>query len=277
MKKRDDFHPSVVEALARRASYICSNPNCRSLTLFPSKQDSTKTIFLGVAAHITAAAQGGPRYDPSLTPEERSSIENGIFLCTFCASLIDKNKGADFPTEILRNWKNEHEQWISNNLNKSMDSLSGYIQAAEEKNRRQGTLHALVHELYVNLNILLDAKFNPSDEQIGRPVIYPRLMVATTDNAIASGVFRDTTDKKLFRLLYSWKEIAHDFNHRLDVTEQYIFSDPSPKTVTLWQTKLTRTGRTLPSVKDALRNLLEFLLTKYSDESGIDKDTTLFE
>ena len=185
MKKRDNFSPGIVEALAKRASYICSNPSCRSLTLFPSNHAATKTIFLGIAAHISAAAQGGPRYDPLLTPEQRSSIENGIFLCTTCASVIDKNNGVDFPTETLICWKNEHEAWVRNSLNRSVTSLADSIQSINEQNRRKDILYALVHELYVNLNILLDNKFNPTDEQLGKPYVYPRLMVSTADNAIA--------------------------------------------------------------------------------------------
>ena len=34
-------------------------------------------------------AQGGPRYDASMTPEERKSFENGIWLCQSCSKLID--------------------------------------------------------------------------------------------------------------------------------------------------------------------------------------------
>jgi hypothetical protein len=277
MNTRDDFPKPVVQALAKRSAYICANPKCRSLTLFPSKEDLSRTLFLGVAAHITAAAEGGPRYDSSLTTEQRSSMENGIFLCAFCSSLIDRNNGIDFPAAILKSWKNEHEDWIRNNLNKSADSLSDYIQAAEEKRRRQDALHALVHELYVNMNILHDPKYNPPDGQTGTFVVYPRLLMETADHNIASGSLRSATDKKLLRLLYSWKEIGHDFNHRLDVMEQCVLKDPSIRNISSWQTKLTRTGRTLPSVRANLQNLLERLVSEYSAESGIDRNTILFE
>ena len=182
-----------------------------------------------------------------------------------------------FLLAILKSWKNEHEDWIRNNLNKSADSLSDYIQAAEEKRRRQDSLHALVNELYVNMNILHDPKYNPPDGQTGTFVVYPRLLMETAAHTIASGSLRSATDKKLLRLLYSWKEIGHDFNHRLDVMEQYVLRDPSIKNINSWQTKLTRTGRTLPSVRANLQNLLELLVNEYSAESGIDRDTVLFE
>lgn len=120
---RDDFLQKVVRILAMRASYICSNPGCRYLTLGPSSSDPEKMIFLGVGAHITAASPGGPRYDATLTPGQRSSIGNGIFLCQACAAMIDKNGGRDFGIELLRRWKSEHEDWVRANLNKSVHSL----------------------------------------------------------------------------------------------------------------------------------------------------------
>lgn len=121
-KRRDDFSSKTIEALAKRASYICSNPDCRSLTLFPSEKDSTKYVYIGKSAHITAASEDGPRYDSSLTSEQRSSIENGIFLCSNCAEMIDKNKGLDFSVDLLKEWKRNHKTWVKENLNKSLNN-----------------------------------------------------------------------------------------------------------------------------------------------------------
>lgn len=63
---------------------------CRKLTIGPKKGDDG-AMMDGIAAHITAAAQGGPRYCPILTAEERSSIDNGIWLCSKCSILIDRD------------------------------------------------------------------------------------------------------------------------------------------------------------------------------------------
>jgi len=68
--------------------------------------------MLGVAAHICAASPGGKRYDPNMTNKERSSIENGIWLCQTCAKLIDSDE-QQFTSQILRKWKEEHEKFIS--------------------------------------------------------------------------------------------------------------------------------------------------------------------
>jgi hypothetical protein len=125
---RDDFSPTVKETLAKRASFICSNPNCRCLTLCPSDEDDEKYIYIGKAAHITAASKNGPRYNETLSSEERSSIKNGIYLCSNCADMIDKNNGLDYPKEVLLQWKEEHEKWVKENLNKSPHSLISYVE-----------------------------------------------------------------------------------------------------------------------------------------------------
>jgi hypothetical protein len=66
---------------------------------------------IGVAAHICAAAPGpgARRYDPNLTPEERSSINNGIWLCAACATIIDRDE-TTYPAARLREMKRRHEE-----------------------------------------------------------------------------------------------------------------------------------------------------------------------
>lgn len=100
---RDDFRQPVKEQLAKRVGIRCSNPNCRKQTSGPQSQDRG-AVNIGVAAHITAAAQGGPRYDNTLTPDDRSSADNGIWLCEICAKLIDADP-TGYPDELLRDWK----------------------------------------------------------------------------------------------------------------------------------------------------------------------------
>jgi hypothetical protein len=66
-------------------------------------------VIVGVAAHITAAASGGPRFDTSLTPEERSDQSNGIWLCQTHGKQVDSDSG-HFTVEMLRSWKRAAEQ-----------------------------------------------------------------------------------------------------------------------------------------------------------------------
>jgi hypothetical protein len=113
----DDFSTPVKKALADRVGHLCSNPECRALTTGP-QDDPGKAVNLGVAAHITAASIGGPRYDPDILPEERSSPSNGIWLCQTCAKLVD-NDMSRFPVSVLRQWKTEAECDTKNRLGKT--------------------------------------------------------------------------------------------------------------------------------------------------------------
>jgi hypothetical protein len=100
---RDDFKKPVRSAVAQRVALRCSNPNCEKLTSGPSA-DPARALNIGVAAHITAASPGGPRFDGVLTSEERSGIDNAIWLCQNCAALIDRDD-IRFTVELLRSWK----------------------------------------------------------------------------------------------------------------------------------------------------------------------------
>lgn len=105
---RDDFSQRTKDILARRVSFVCSNPECRKKTVGPG-EDVDKTVNIGVAAHIAAASEGGPRYDPFMTHEERSSIENGMWLCQNCAHLIDADPDK-YPSDLLVSWKKQTEE-----------------------------------------------------------------------------------------------------------------------------------------------------------------------
>ena len=113
----DDFSEQVKKALALRAGGHCSNPDCRVLTSGP-QEDPAKAVNLGVGAHIRAASPGGPRYDAELTPEERCSPTNGIWLCQNCAKLID-NDPQRFPVELLLSWKNAAEESARDHVGKT--------------------------------------------------------------------------------------------------------------------------------------------------------------
>ena len=118
---RDEFSKKVKDTLARRVAYLCSNPSCRKRTCGPA-EDENKFCSIGEAAHITAASKGGPRYDYSLTPEERSSINNGIWLCKNCARLIDIDEEV-YPVDLLRSWKDEAERNASESLGQRHEDM----------------------------------------------------------------------------------------------------------------------------------------------------------
>ena len=114
LQNRDDFSASTKETLARRVGHLCSNPGCCQPTSGP-QENPGKSVNVGVAAHISAAAAGGPRYDSSLSPAERAAIENGIWLCQICAKLVDNDPGR-YTLAILQDWKSFSEKQARSRL-----------------------------------------------------------------------------------------------------------------------------------------------------------------
>lgn len=113
--KRDNFTDAVKNKLAKRVVYVCSNPNCRKMTIGPDSKNGINNI--GVAAHICAAAPGGPRYDGNMSEEQRKSINNGIWLCQSCAKLIDSDENK-YTVQLVKSWKQQTENIVSYNFGK---------------------------------------------------------------------------------------------------------------------------------------------------------------
>ncbi|WP_241722910.1 hypothetical protein [Raoultella sp. HC6] len=134
----DKFSQTTVTQLAKRAGYICSNPKCNRMTIGPSK-NVDDSIIAGIASHIRAGSEGGPRYDANQTSQQRKSITNGLWLCGTCSYMIDKNNGADYSVSQLEDWKKLHEGMIKDALEGSkriifrmLQSTPGDYRAVEE-------------------------------------------------------------------------------------------------------------------------------------------------
>jgi hypothetical protein len=116
---RDEFSASIKETLSKRVALRCSNPACLAPTSGPHSSPS-KSVNLGVASHITAAAAGGPRYDGTLSTEQRASSENAIWLCQRCAKLVD-NDCTRFTVQVLQKWKFQAEEGALRQLDGIID------------------------------------------------------------------------------------------------------------------------------------------------------------
>lgn len=110
---RDEFSPATKRAIEKQARGHCSNPACRRLTR-GATSDGAGEINIGVASHICAAAPRGPRYDANMTPEQRSSADNGIWLCDVHGRAVDA-PDSKFTVEELREWKRltDEDSWRS--------------------------------------------------------------------------------------------------------------------------------------------------------------------
>src|SRR5579862_8809083 len=108
MPARDEFSEPTKQLLARRAGFRCSI--CQEPTVGPHS-DPGRSLYLGEASHIYAAAPHGPRSKPSLRSEERADHTNGIHLCKMHARLVDVDTTA-YTAEKLIEIKFKHEQRI---------------------------------------------------------------------------------------------------------------------------------------------------------------------
>lgn len=111
---RDDFKQEKKDILANRVGWKCSNPMCRKGTRGAGTGED-KYVNIGVAAHICAASEGGPRYDAAMTSYERKSVKNGIWLCQSCSKLIDSDVNK-YTVEMLMGWKEKAENLAAEDL-----------------------------------------------------------------------------------------------------------------------------------------------------------------
>jgi hypothetical protein len=107
ISKRINFSSEPKAVLARRSAFECAI--CKAPTFGPSMESTESVTCVGVAAHITAASPGGPRYDAELSPKQRCSAENGIWLCQNHAKMIDDDE-VKWTVSELRAIKLAHER-----------------------------------------------------------------------------------------------------------------------------------------------------------------------
>jgi hypothetical protein len=127
-RRRDDFSMRVRRTVSARVGLLCSNPECRAVTAGP-KSDPEKAITIGVAAHISAAAPGGPRYNERLGRQERCGVGNAIWLCQNCARLIDTDPER-FTEAVLLKWKRDAELEAKHQLGKKRNLVKRSMSAS---------------------------------------------------------------------------------------------------------------------------------------------------
>ncbi|WP_035210657.1 HNH endonuclease [Acidithiobacillus thiooxidans] len=110
MSNRDEFPEDTKRKVALRANHQCSFHGCPQPTSGPSDESPEAVNMIGKAAHIHAAAPGpgARRYLASMSREERTHINNAIWLCATHADLIDRDE-VTYTADMLRAMKSDHE------------------------------------------------------------------------------------------------------------------------------------------------------------------------
>lgn len=106
--KSRQYKPSTVRRLDTLSGNECAHPECTKKLI---AEDGISII--SKICHIAAASKDGPRYDSSITDDERRGFDNLILLCDEHHVIIDnkQNEGV-YPTSLLKKWKSDHEKKV---------------------------------------------------------------------------------------------------------------------------------------------------------------------
>lgn len=102
-----DYTQGTDRALYTFSAATCYFPDCPTRVLVFVGGEPVSNVEI---AHIRGAMPGSPRYDPSMTDDERRSFANLILLCTPHHKVVDRLHPDDFPAEVLAGWKAQHER-----------------------------------------------------------------------------------------------------------------------------------------------------------------------
>lgn len=106
--KARDYTQNTAKRLYGLSGNVCANPTCGKKLIDKNGNQ------LGEIAHICAASPEGPRYNPSMTDDQRRNIDNLILLCEDCNKLVDNKENVEqYPIELLHNWKQNHETFVA--------------------------------------------------------------------------------------------------------------------------------------------------------------------
>lgn len=107
--------------LAMKSGNICARKECHVHLISEGKE--ADCALIGEAAHIYGENPSAARYREDMTDEERNHVDNLIYLCPNCHTIIDKQE-KDFPVDYLFALKREHEDYVHNQLACGMINIS---------------------------------------------------------------------------------------------------------------------------------------------------------
>jgi hypothetical protein len=92
---------TTIKRLYAKSCNRCAMPKCLSPIILNG-------IPVGEICHIKARNKKGPRYDPTLSAEEKDGYSNLLLLCRTCHKLVDSDKKT-FTADLLADIKSMHE------------------------------------------------------------------------------------------------------------------------------------------------------------------------
>jgi len=104
--------PKDIKKLWGLSAGRCSYPGCGEVCI--KFIDQSNPTVVGEMAHIIAKNPGGARFEPA--GGDCNTYENLILLCPNHHTLVDKGPVDKFSPQLLRSWKKQHEDSVSQAL-----------------------------------------------------------------------------------------------------------------------------------------------------------------
>lgn len=106
MRGPRDYSASTRAALFAMANGTCYAPGCATKTVVFVDRRPVINVEL---AHINGAYPGSPRYDATMTDQERAAFANLVLLCHGHHQLVDRIDPDGHPADLLAEWKRQRE------------------------------------------------------------------------------------------------------------------------------------------------------------------------
>lgn len=157
-KERLDPTPSTVKKLFAYSGNQCAIPDCKEQLVDASG------AMVGKIAHIHAAEKGGPRFDPTMSPEARRAFENLLLVCGKHHDIIDYQPNVKaYAAEILRKFKADHEDRFRRAERQLIEQVSDTTQATQPRYpktmRRYGEVFDVTESMDIEQEIAGLVKF----------------------------------------------------------------------------------------------------------------------
>jgi hypothetical protein len=113
----------TLRELFLKSGNLCAYPSCGRLMM----NDEGK--FIGQLCHIEAAEEGGERFNPQMTNEERRAAANLMMMCYEHHTVTSDVER--YTVDVLRRYKREHESRFSRADRAILESLTDWTRLAE--------------------------------------------------------------------------------------------------------------------------------------------------
>ena len=113
----------TLRELFLKSGNLCAFPNCERLMM------NREGLFVGQICHIEAAEKGGPRFNPSMSNEDRRSSGNLLLMCYEHHRTTDDVER--YPVGGLRGMKQAHERRFSNPDRAMLEKLTDWTRTVQ--------------------------------------------------------------------------------------------------------------------------------------------------